>query len=246
MDDLTNRIALVTGASQGIGRAIALRLAEAGADVAIGYNNGRDGAEQVVQVITQMGRRALAVQGDVSTSVGIASLIENVEADLGLIDILISNAGNEPHGTLESITEEAWDNVMNTHLRAAFFLSKELVPGMRERGYGRLLFISSVAAFTGGIIGPHYAAAKAGLIGLMHSLATSLALHNITVNALAPSLIEDAGTWNEGNAWQSLLERVPAGHFGRSEDVADFALAIVTNPYLTAQTLLLDGGLYPR
>ena len=245
--DLSGRIALVTGASRGIGAAIARRLAEVGADVAVGYASNRTAAEEQTACISGMGRRAVAVGSDVSDPVAIEEMAGTVEAELGSVDILISNAGIAPQQSLEEITVEDWDRVMDVNLRPAFLLAKRLAPGMRGREWGRMVFISSVAAFTGGIVGPHYTASKAGLIGLVHALAGPLAPHGVTVNAVAPALIEGGETLpGNDESRRQLAGRVPIGRLGSPEEVAEAVLSLVSNPFITAQTVSVDGGMHPR
>jgi len=245
--DLSGRIALVTGASRGIGAAIARRLAEVGADVAVGYASNRTAAEEQTARISGMGRRAVAVGSDASDPVALEEMAGIVEAELGSVDILISNAGIAPQQSLEEITVEDWDRVMDVNLRPAFLLAKQLAPGMRGREWGRMVFISSVAAFTGGIVGPHYTTSKAGLIGLVHALAGSLAPHGVTVNAVAPALIESGETMpGDEESRRQLAGRVPVGRLGSSGEVAEAVLSLVSNPFITAQTVSVDGGMHPR
>ena len=243
---LEGHAALVTGGSRGIGQAIATRLAEAGSDVAVAFEHESKTAEDVAERIRQMGRRAIAVGADLSDPAQVSSLVDRAEAALGPTDILISNAGIGPRQALEEITLEDWDRVMNINLRPAFLLAQRLIPGMRERKWGRIILMSSVAAFTGGIIGPHYATSKAALIGLTHALAGPLAPHGVTVNAIAPALIETDMMPSDVAARQRIAERIPVGRLGRAEEVAEVVLSLVTNPYITSQTLLVDGGIYPR
>src|SRR5258707_6273816 len=245
--DLRGRIALITGASSGIGYATALRLEEAGADITIGYRQKEQAARTLAERVRQMGRRVIIVRGDMSIPTEVLALVDATEAQLGTIDILISNAGAGQRRHLEEISLEEWDQTMNVNLRPAFLLAQRVTPGMRERGYGRVIFVSSVAAFTGGIVGPHYAASKAGLLGLMHSLATSLAPHGVTVNAVAPALIAGTGMLPTGrNAEQDLISHIPAGRLGKPEDVVEAVMMLIVNSYMTNQTILVDDGMYPR
>lgn len=245
--DLRGRIALVTGASSGIGYATALRLAEAGADLSIGYGHKEQEAQLLAQHIHRMGRRAVALHADMRRSTEVLDLVDATEARLGPIDILISNAGTGTHRSLEEISLQEWDETMHVNLRAAFLLAQRITPGMRNRHWGRVIFTSSVAAFTGGIVGPHYAASKAGLLGLMHSLSASLSPHGVTVNAVAPALIADTGMLPGGpGAEQELASRIPVGRLGKPEDVVEAIMMLVVNSYMTNQTLLVDGGMYPH
>ena len=242
--DLRGQIALVTGASSGIGYATALRLAEAGADIAIGYGHKEQAAQVLAEQIRQQGRRAVALHADLHHPAQVLSLVDATEAELGPVDILISNAGRGTRKRLEEISWQEWDETMHVNLRAAFVLAQRVTPGMRDRHWGRVIFVSSVAAFTGGIVGPHYAASKAGLLGLMHALAASLAPHGVTVNAVAPALIADTGMlpWTQ----QELVSRIPVGRLGKPEGVVEAIMMLVVNSYLTNHTLLVDGGMYPH
>jgi 3-oxoacyl-[acyl-carrier protein] reductase len=173
-----------------------------------------------------------------------AKLLAEVEPQLGSIDILVAAAGMGRQQSLEDISIEDFDEMLAVNLRAPFLLAQRTVPGMRARGFGRVLFVSSVAAFTGGIVGPHYAASKAGLHGLTHFLATRVAGEGVTVNAIAPALITDTGML-PGEP-DELRARVPVGRLGRPDEVADLALAMLRNPYLTNQVVSVDGGMHPR
>ncbi len=245
--NLHGRVALITGASSGIGRATALRLAEAGADLAIGYGRQEQAALAVTENIRRMGRRAITVGGDLREPDEVRALVEATEAQLGPIDLLISNAGAGNRRQMEEISLEEWDQTININLRPAFLLAQCVTPGMRARGFGRVIFVSSVAAFTGGIVGPHYAASKAGLLGLMHWLDVSLATHGVTVNAVAPALIAETGMIaGDEQDQQELAPRIPVGRLGKPEEVADVIMMLTSNSYLTNQTISLDGGMHPR
>ena len=243
-DVLTGRVALVTGASGGIGSAVALRLARAGAAVAVGYGQHGEAAERLVEVITNRGARAVAVGVDLRDPAAPARLAGAVGDRLGPVDVLVANAGVGRRLALDEIDVDAWDEHQAVNLRAPFLLAQAVAPGMRARQWGRIVFISSVAAFTGGIVGPHYAASKAGLLGLTHSLAAGLAPHGVTVNAIAPGLIQETGMLP--GTPDELKGRVPVGRLGRPEEVADLVAAVVANGYLTNQALSVDGGSYPR
>jgi 3-oxoacyl-[acyl-carrier protein] reductase len=243
-EGLTGRVALVTGGSGGIGRAIVLALASAGVSVAIGYGTSDAEAQQLSGQITAAGGRAAALSADLAYAAEVARLTEDTEHAFGPVDILVSNAGVGERRQLESIEVEEFDATVAVNLRAPFLLAQRLVPPMARRGFGRVLFISSGAAFTGGIIGPHYAASKAGLHGLTHSLAAQFAVAGVTVNAIAPALITDTGML-PGDP-EELQRQVPVGRLGRPAEVADLALAVLANPYLTNQVISLDGGMYPR
>jgi 3-oxoacyl-[acyl-carrier protein] reductase len=241
---LEGRVALVTGASGGIGRAIALSLSAAGASVALGYGANDAAAHQLAGQITAAGGQAAALSADLAYAAEVIRLAEEAEDTFGPVDVLVNNAGMGRRQPLESIAIEDFDETMAVNLRAPFLLAQRLVPGMAKRGYGRVLFMSSVAAFTGGIVGPHYAASKAALHGLTHSLAARFARSGVTVNAIAPALIAETGML--AGEEDELRQRVPVGRLGRPAEVADLALAVLRNPYLTSQVISLDGGSYPR
>ena len=243
-EGLTGRVALVTGGSGGIGRAIALALAGAGVSVAIGYGASDAEAQQLSGQITAAGGRAAALSADLAYAAEVARLAEDTEHAFGPVDILVSNAGTGERRQLENIGVEEFDETVSVNLRAPFLLAQRLVPPMARRGFGRVLFISSVAAFTGGIVGAHYAASKAGLHGLTHSLAAQFAVAGVTVNAIAPALITDTGMLPGDQ--EELRHHVPVGRLGRPAEVADLALAVLANSYLTNQVISLDGGMYPR
>lgn len=244
MKTLNRRVALVTGASGGIGQAIARRLAAEGAAVALGYGSHAEPAQQLAEELVAAGGLAVAIGADLRQAEAPDALIDAVESELGAVEVLVAAAGLGRRQELEEVTLGDFDEMLAINLRAPFRLAQRTVPGMRERGFGRVLFFSSVAAFTGGVVGPHYAASKAGLHGLTHFLASRLASSGVTVNALAPALITETRML-PGDP-EELRARVPVGRLGRPEEVADLALAILRNPYMTNQVVLLDGGIYPR
>lgn len=233
------RIALVTGGSRGIGRASVLALAAAGCDVAVNYLHARDEAERLVPEIISRGQRAIAIQADVSREADVEQLVRAVERDLGRIDILVNNAGINPRKPLVELTLADWNESIATNLTSSFLVSQAVLSGMRQRKWGRLIFVSSIAAQTGGVIGPHYAASKAGMLGLMHSYASLLAREGITSNAIAPALIQTDMIRNDSRIQPTL---VPVGRFGTTEEVADAVLLLATNGYITGQTINVNGG----
>jgi 3-oxoacyl-[acyl-carrier protein] reductase len=241
---MQGRVALVTGASGGIGRAIARGLSAAGADVALGYGRGADAAQELAAEIRAAGGRAVPVGADLRRAAAADELVGAVERDLGPIEILVANAGLSRIQPFEEVTAADFDEMLAVNLRAPFLLAQRTTPGMRERGWGRVLFMSSVAAFTGGIVGPHYAASKSGLHGLVHFLAARLAGDGVTVNAIAPALI--TGTNMLPGEPEELKARIPVGRLGTPAEVADLALAVLRNGYVTSQVVAADGGLYPR
>ena len=236
-----DRIALVTGASRGIGRAIAVALAREGVDVAVHFNTRESDARDVQKEIEAIGRRAVLVQGDVSRAIDVANIVHTVDEHLGAIDILINNAGITRPQPLDDITERDWDELIAVNLKSVFLVTQEVVPAMREKRWGRIVNLSSVAAQLGGVVGPHYAASKAGIIGMTHSYATLLAKEGITVNAIAPALIATEMVTNNPRAKADLI---PVGRFGTVNEVAEAAVMLCRNGYITGQTINVNGGWY--
>jgi 3-oxoacyl-[acyl-carrier protein] reductase len=241
MKDLTNRIALVTGGSRGIGAAVAIALAKAGADVAVNYRQRADAAHAVCGEITKLGHKAIAVQSDVSVAADVKRMLSEAEAHLGCIDILVNNAAIAHPRKLEEITETEWDEVLAVNLKSVFLVTQAVIGGMRRRKWGRIINLSSVAAQTGGAVGAHYAASKAGIIGLTHSCASAFVKEGITVNAIAPALIETDMVTSNPNASPALI---PMGHFGSVDDVASVAVMLAMNDFMTGQTISVNGGWY--
>jgi len=241
MKDLKNRVALVTGGSRGIGAGIAVALASAGADVAVNYREQGAAAQSVCAEITAIGRKAIAVQADVSRAHEITRMVSEVETSLGPIDILVNNAAIAQPRPFEEITETEWDQILGVNLKSVFLVTQAVIAGMRTRKWGRIINLSSVAAQTGGAVGAHYAASKAGIIGLTHSCASSFVKDGITVNAIAPALIETDMVASNPNASPRLI---PMGHFGKVDDVASIAVMLAGNEYITGQTISVNGGWY--
>lgn len=241
MNDLKNRVALVTGASRGIGAGIAIALARAGAHVAVNYREQAAAAQSVCAQIVALGRNAIAVQADVSRVRDITRMVKEVEASLGPVDILVNNAAIAQPRPFEEITETEWDQILSVNLKSVFLVTQAVIAGMRKRKWGRIINLSSVAAQTGGAVGAHYAASKAGIIGLTHSCASSFIKEGITVNAIAPALIETDMVTSNPNASPRLI---PMGHFGKVDDVAAIAVMLASNEYITGQTISVNGGWY--
>ncbi len=240
-EDLSGKVALVTGASRGIGRAIAITMARAGAEVGVNYRTSADEARRVSHEIEGLGRRALVVGADVSRAVDVSRLVDTVQQQLGPIAILVNNAGITRPQTPDAIAEQDWDEVLDANLKSVFLVTQAVLPGMRAAGWGRIINLSSVAAQTGGVVGPHYAASKAGILGLTHSYARLLAKEGITVNAIAPALIETDMVARNANARPDLI---PVGRFGTVEETASVALMLARNGYITGQTIGVNGGWY--
>jgi len=241
---LERRVCLLTGASGGIGQALAVALARAGTDLALTYAGHRDEAEAAAADVREIGRRCVVLEGDLVDPSVPGLLVARTEEELGPVDVLVAGAGRGHRSDFEDLDVADWDATLNVNLRAPFLLAQAVLPGMRQRGFGRVLFVSSVAGFTGGIVGPHYAASKAGLHGLTHFLAARVAADGVTVNALAPALI--AQTRMLPGDDKELARTIPVRRLGRPEEVADLALATLTNGYVTSQVIGVDGGLYPR
>jgi 3-oxoacyl-[acyl-carrier protein] reductase len=241
--DFSQRVGLVTGGSGGIGAALARRLAAEGATLAVHYSSNQEAAERVVEAIAAGGARAAAFPADLRDAAATVGLVDAVESRLGPIDLLVANAGLGRPGSYEEIDADAFDETLAVNLRAPYLLARRVLPGMRSRGFGRVLFTSSVAALTGGIVGPHYAASKAGLHGLTHFLSARVAQDGVTVNAIAPALIEDTGMLPGDPG--DLAKRIPVGRLGKPEEVADLMMAVLRNGYLTNQVLSIDGGMHP-
>jgi 3-oxoacyl-[acyl-carrier protein] reductase len=239
---LAGRRALVTGGSRGIGRAAALALASAGADVAITFRERAADAEETRTAIEAMGRRALSLQVDVADRDAIAAMLADVERAFGGVDILVNNAGLARPAAIDRVGAAEWDEAIGVNLTSAFLITQGVVAGMRARRWGRLIFLSSVAAQVGGVVGPHYAASKAGLHGLMHVYAAHLAKEGVTANAIAPALIETEMVTSNPNAQPGII---PVGRFGGVDEVASVVRLIAENAYLTGQTINVNGGWYP-
>jgi len=238
---LSNKIALVTGAGRGIGRAIAVGLSKAGATVAINYLYADNQAEDLRSEIETAGGRCLLVKADVSVARDVSAMVSRIESQLGNVSILVNNAGISRPQNIEDITENDWDTILTVNLKSMFLVTQAVLAKMRQQRWGRIINLSSVAAQLGGVIGPHYAASKAGALGLTHSYAALLAKEGITANAIAPALIETEMITSNPKAKPDL---VPLGRFGTVEEVADLAVMLARNGYITGQTFNINGGWY--
>jgi len=238
---LTSRTTLVTGASRGIGKAIAIALAEAGANVAVNYRERKTEAEETVKIIKALGRKSAAFQADVSNAKAVTDLIQRIEAALGPIDILVNNAGVALRRSLDELTEEDFDRTIATNLKSAFLCTHAVFNSMRTRGWGRIINISSGAARAAGVVGVHYNASKAGMEGLTRGYAARLAKDGVTVNAVAPSLID---TEMIGPHRSENIGRIPVGRLGTGEEVAAVVVMVAANAYITGQTVQVNGGLH--
>ncbi len=246
MSRLAGKRALVTGASRGIGRAVALRLAAEGASVALNYRAGREEAEAVASEIASAGGHAVVLQGDVSLAAEADALVNGAAESLGGLDILVNNAGVTRDNLLMRLSEEDWDAALNTNLKGAFLCAKAAIRPMLRQRFGRIVNMSSVVALTGNPGQANYTAAKAGLIGFTRTVAREVASRGITVNALAPGFIETQMIDSiPADLRGQILERIPLGKFGAPEDVAACAAFLCSEDgaYITGQTISIDGGL---
>jgi len=237
--DLGAHVALVTGASRGIGAAVALTLAELGAAVAVNYRERTDDAEAIVAKIKSSGGRAIAVAADVSQSAAVAGMVERIARELGPIDILVNNAGIAIVRGVDELSESDFDRTLLVNLKSAFLCTQAVLPGMRVRKWGRIVNITSGAARGAGAIGPHYNASKAGMEGLTRGYAARLVKEGITVNNVAPSLIET--DMMKGRT--DLARNIPLGRMGQPEEVAQAVAMVLGNEYMTGQTIILNGGM---
>jgi 3-oxoacyl-[acyl-carrier protein] reductase len=237
---LKNKVAIVTGSGKGIGEGIALCFAEEGAKVVVNDLSEPD-ARRTVDTIKNKGGQAVAVVGNVASREVAQRMADVAVKEFGTVDILVNNAGIARLQPLDEIRQEDWDESIAVNLTSAFLATQAVLPFMRKQKWGRIINISSVAAQTGGVVGPHYAASKAGLIGLTHSYASLLAKEGITANAIAPALIATEMVRNNPRARPDLL---PVGRFGTVQEVVDAVVFLALNGYMTGQTINPNGGWY--
>ena len=245
MSTLANQVAVVTGAGRGIGRAIALKYAAAGADV-VCVSRTAENSEKAAAEVRALGRKAWAVALDVSDSKAVIAAAEKILADAGRVDILVNNAGITKDGLLMRMSDEDWDSVMNTNLKGAFTFTKALTRSFLKQRSGRIINVSSVIGLIGNAGQCNYAASKAALIGFTKSVAKELGSRGITVNAIAPGFIEtDMTSVLDENTRAALLSASPLASLGKSDDVAEAALYLAGpgGRYVTGQVLVVDGGM---
>jgi 3-oxoacyl-[acyl-carrier protein] reductase len=230
---------LVTGGSRGIGAAIVRALTEAGVTVAINYRERAAEANMLVKVIGEAGGNAIALPADVSQAAAVAEMVQRVKSKLGPIDILINNAGIAISRGIDDLSENDFDQTIAVNLKSVFLCTQAVLPVMRSKGWGRIVNISSGAARGAGAIGPHYNASKAGIEGLTRGYAARLVKEGITVNAVAPSLIDTDMMKGQDH----LVSRIPLGRFGQADEVAQAVMMLIGNPYMTGQTIAMSGGM---
>ena len=243
---LEGKTAIVTGASRGLGRAIALAFAREGADVLVNYSSREEPAKQVAAAIEQLGRRAIVHRADVSNAAQVRVMVQAAVAGFGRVDILVNNAGiTLVKGPLET-GEAEWDRVLAVNLKSVFLCSQAVAEGMIVQGGGRIINIASTAGQTGSLSGIAYCASKAGVIGLTKSLARAFAPHNVLVNAIAPALIDtEILYWRTAEQWKETLESIPLKRLGDPDDLAETAVLLASRGgnFITGATLDVNGGL---
>jgi 3-oxoacyl-[acyl-carrier protein] reductase len=244
--DLSGKIALVTGAGRGIGRATALKLGAAGAKVAVNYNASEGPAQEVVESIVSAGGEAKAVRADVSKAADVDTMVGDLVKEWGRLDILINNAGITRDNLMMRMSQDEWDAVMDTNLRSAYFTTRAVLRPMLRNRWGRIVSLSSVVGLTGNAGQANYAAAKAGVIGFTKSIAREVGGRNITANAIAPGFIQTditAGLPEELKA--SMLKQIPADRYGEPDDVANAVVFLCSDlaSYINGQVLNVDGGM---
>ena len=244
--DLEDKVSLITGASKGIGRSIALRLAETGSKVAINYNTSAESAQEVLETIESLGGQGLVAHADVSNVKEVSAMVDQVTKHFGSIDILVNNAGIIDDGLLVRMGDEAWNRVIETNLNGTFYCTRAALRGMMKNRWGRIINIGSVVGIRGNIGQSNYSASKAGIIGFTKSLAKEVATRNITVNAVTPGYINtDTVDVLAQNVKDTIMTWIPMGHFGEVEDISHMVahIAGTRSSYLTGQIISVDGGM---
>ena len=240
-ETIKGKTCIVTGASRGIGRGCALALGSAGCRVAVNYRERADEAEETRREIEEAGGEAFIIQADVSEASQVHRLVNETRERFGPVSILINNAGIAITKPFDELTESDWDATMSVNLKSAFLLTRAVLPDMRAARWGRIVNVSSNAAFTGGRVGPHYAASKAGMHGLTHGYAAALVKEGVTVNSVAPALIDTDMTTQD---LRTSTPNTPMERFGTVEETVDAVMMMIRNAFVTGQTLLVNGGNY--
>ncbi len=239
MIDFRGRIALVTGGSRGIGRATAIALGRAGANVAINFLTQEDAANEVALEIKNIGCNASIFQGDVSQSLEVDRMVAEISGKLGPIDILVNNAGQARRLSIDEVTEDDWDQTMSINLKSVFLVTRAVLPHMRAQKWGRIVNVSSGASMTGGSVGIHYSASKGGVDALSRAYASRLVKEGITVNIVSPSLID-----TDMIPDKLVAQNIPMGRLGLPQECADAIVQAASNGFMTGQTIFLNGGRY--
>lgn len=243
---LSGKTAMVTGAGRGIGKAIALTLAKYGADVAINYNGSEERARETAEEIIAMGRKAILVKASVASQEEVTAMFQKVTEEFGKLDILVNNAGITRDNLAVRMSEEEFDQVIDTNLKGAFFCMKQAGILMMKKRYGRIVNISSISGVHGNPGQMNYCAAKAGVIGMTKCLAKELAGRNVTVNAIAPGYIDTEMTAVlPEKVKEAVLAQVPLKRMGKTEEIAEMAAFLASDraAYVTGQTIMVDGGM---
>lgn len=244
--DLTGKVALVTGASRGIGQAVAVELAKAGADVIVNYIGNEAVAQETVEKVEALGRKALKIKADVGNADEVQAMVDEAHAAFGHIDVLVNNAGITRDGLLIRMKDSDWDDVLNINLKGVYLVSKAVAKLMVKQRSGRIINMTSVSGVTGNVGQANYAAAKAGVIGFTKTCAKELAARGITVNAVAPGFIETAMTdVLPEKIKEGIAATVPLGRMGQPEEIAGVVTFIASDfaRYITGQVLNVDGGM---
>ena len=239
MIDFRGRIALVTGGSRGIGRATAIALGKAGANVAINFLTQEDTANEVALEIKNIGCNASIFQGDVSQSLEVDRMVAEISGKLGPIDILVNNAGQARRLSIDEVTEDDWEQTMSINLKSVFLVTRAVLPHMRAQKWGRIVNVSSGASMTGGSVGIHYSASKGGVDALSRAYASRLVKEGITVNVVSPSLID-----TDMIPDKLVAQNIPMGRLGLPQECADAIVQAASNGFMTGQTIFLNGGRY--
>jgi len=244
---LEGKRAIVTGASRGLGRAIAMAFAREGADVLVNYTSREEQAREVATAIERLGRRAVVHRADVSDAAQVQAMVQAAIAEFGRVDVLVNNAGiTMPKGMRET-SEADWDRVLSVNLKSVFLCSRAVAEGMIAQGGGRIINIASTAGQTGTLSGPAYCAAKAGVIGLTKHLSRALAPHNVLVNAISPAMIDtEILYWRTPEQWKETLASIPLRRLGDPADLAEAAVFLASSGgnFVTGATLDINGGLH--